>query len=156
VEDLDDTVKHIRTVIFGLETSRILGGGLRDQVLALAREAAGPLGFSPRVVFEGPVDTLVDDTTGTELLATLREALSNVARHAHAHQVDVEVAAGDDVELRVRDDGRGIGEDPVGSGYGLRNMADRAESLGGCFRVEPANGGGTLLEWRVPSKGGKT
>lgn len=152
VEDLDETVKHIRTVIFGLETSRVPGGGLRDQVLALAREAAGPLGFSPRVLFEGPVEAAVEERTGVELLATLREALSNAARHAGASLVEVEVAVGDDVVLRVRDDGRGLGEGTAGAGYGLRNMAERAEGLGGRFVIGPGGpGGGTVVEWRVPA-----
>ena len=156
MEDLDDTVKHIRTVIFGLDAGRPGGEGLRDQVIALLREAAGALGFTPHATFDGPVDTVVEKRTGAELLATLREALSNVARHAGAHRVDVEVevqpAAGGDVVLRVRDDGKGIPEDAGGRGYGLRNMAERAERLGGRCSVAPADGGGTLVEWRVPAK----
>jgi signal transduction histidine kinase len=158
VDELDDTVKHIRTVIFGLDAGRAGGEGLRDQVIALLREAAGALGFTPHATFDGPVDTVVEKRTAAELLATLREALSNVARHAGARRVDVEVevevepAAGGDVVLRVRDDGKGIPEDAGGRGYGLRNMAERAERLGGRCSVAPADGGGTLVEWRVPAK----
>src|SRR5690606_13967824 len=91
VDDLDLTVKHIRTAIFGLEQTRGPDDGLRNRVLSLARESAGPLGFDPRVLLDGPVDTAVDERTGTELLATLREALSNVARHARASRVEVAV-----------------------------------------------------------------
>jgi signal transduction histidine kinase len=152
VDDLDDTVKHIRTVIFGLETARISDGGPRHQVLALAREAAGSLGFQPQVAFDGPVDTIVDGPTAAELLATLREALSNVARHAGAGRVDIEVEVDGDVVLRVRDDGRGMADQTGGQGYGLRNMAERAVRLGGHFAVVPAEGGGTVVEWRVPTK----
>ncbi len=152
IEELDDTVKHIRTVIFGLDRSRSDRGGVRDAVLTLAREAAGSLGFEPRVLFEGPVDATVDERTAGELLATLREALSNVARHAGASRVDVEVEAGDEVILRVRDDGRGVGDVSAGQGYGLRNMADRATNLGGGLEIAAGDGGGTLLEWRVPAK----
>jgi signal transduction histidine kinase len=152
VEDLDKTVRHIRTVIFGLESSRTMGPGVRDEVLALARESAGPLGFAPRVVFEGPIDTTVDGRTAEELLATLREALSNVARHAGASQVDIEVSAGDDLVLLVRDDGRGFDATSVRSGYGVRNMGERAHALGGHVDVGPAPGGGTIVEWKVPAK----
>ncbi len=152
VEDLDETVKHIRTVIFGLEAGRSVSSGLRDEVLALAREAAGPLGFAPHVVFDGPIDATVDDTTAADLLATLREALSNVARHAGASRVDVEVVAGEDVALRVRDDGGGFDARTAGSGYGLRNMGERAHNLGGHLDVRPADAGGTVVEWRVPVK----
>jgi len=152
VEDLDETVKHIRTVIFGLEPARMMGPGVRDEVLALAREAAGPLGFAPRVVFEGPIDTTLDGQAAVELLATLREALSNVARHAAASRVDIEVSAGADLVLLVRDDGRGFDATSVGPGYGIRNMGERAHALGGNFDVRPAPEGGTLVEWKIPAK----
>jgi len=66
-----------------------VGRGVRDEVLALVRESVGPLGFEPWVIFEGPVDTIVDEQTAVELLATLREALSNIARHAGAGRVDI-------------------------------------------------------------------
>ena len=153
VEDLDDTVRHIRTVIFGLEAARAKVGDVRQRIMALTGEAAGPLGFDPRVVFEGPVDATVDETTAPELLATLREALSNVTRHAAATRVDVEVSAGDDLVLIVEDDGRGFpGAVGDGPGHGLRNMRSRAEALGGHLEVAAADHGGTRLEWRVPLK----
>lgn len=149
VEDLDLTVKHIRTVIFGLETGGARGTGLRDRVLTLAREARGALGFMPDVSFDGPVDTLVDDQAGQDLLGTLREAVSNVARHAGATRLEISVAAGDELSLSVRDDGRGLPAQPS-SGLGLRNMASRAEKLGGRFTASAQDGGGTLVEWVVP------
>lgn len=152
VEDLDDTVKHIRTVIFGLETSRARDEGLRNDVLALTREAAGPLGFSPHVLFEGPLDTMVDTRTAPELLSTLREALSNAARHAGASRIDVVVEANQDIVLRVSDNGRGLSQVSEGQGYGLRNMRTRAEALGGTLHIGPAEDGGTVVEWRVPAK----
>jgi len=150
VEDLDLTVKHIRTVIFGLETAAARGAGPRDRIMTLTGEARGALGFLPEVLFEGAIDTLVDDTTGEEMLATLREALSNVARHAGATMVEVTVVADNDLVLRVRDDGRGLPADSQAGGLGLRNMASRAERLGGRFAAGPAPGGGTLVEWVVP------
>src|SRR5439155_3693094 len=121
-----DTVRHIRTVIFGLEAAQAARSGVRQQIMALCSEASGLLGFEPRVVFEGPVDATVDETTAPELIATLREALSNVARHAAATRVDVEVTADEDVVLVVRDDGRGLTSSSEGSGHGLRNMRSRA------------------------------
>jgi signal transduction histidine kinase len=153
VEDLDDTVRHIRTVIFGLETAaRAPAGSVRQQVMALSSEATASLGFEPRIVFEGPVDATVDETTAPELLATLREALSNVVRHAAATRVDIEVSAGDDVVLVVEDDGRGFGGPSDGPDHGLRNMRSRAEKLGGRLEVTTTENRGTRLEWRVPVK----
>jgi signal transduction histidine kinase len=153
VEDLDLTVKHIRTVIFDLEATAGRVTGLRDRIMALTREARGPLGFNPEVTFDGPIDTLVDNDVGRDLLATLREALSNVARHAAATSVDVGVTAGHEVVLEVRDDGRGLPDRPS-DGLGLRNMARRAEALGGRFSARSGADRGTIIEWAVPLVGG--
>jgi signal transduction histidine kinase len=151
VDDLDTTIKEIRSAIFSLEQSRADQDGLRSRVLAVAREATGPLGFEPRVVFDGPVDSTVRTTVGSELLATLREALSNVARHAGASRVDVMVDVGEEVCLRVVDDGVGPPAVETSSGHGLANMAARAERLGGSFVLRPGPPRGAVLEWRVPS-----
>jgi len=151
VEDLDVTVKHIRTVIFGLETAATRSVGLRDRMMTLIREARGALGFMPEVTFDGAIDTVVPDDVGSEVLATLREALSNVARHAAATKVEINVAAGDEIALRVGDNGRGLPADGHhGGGLGLRNMASRAERLGGRFSARAEAGGGTVVEWAVP------
>ena len=150
VDDLDLTVRHIRTAIFGLEASRrASSGGLRQRVLSLASESAGPLGFEPRVLFEGAVDALPDEIA-TELLAALLEALTNVARHAGARRVDVEVTADGEVLLRVADDGRGLPDEPGTAGRGLGNMEARASRLGGGMLAKSDAGAGTTIEWRVP------
>jgi signal transduction histidine kinase len=152
VDDLDLTVKHIRTAIFGLEQGRVADDGLRQRVLSLVHEAAGPLGYEPRVLLDGPLDTGVDPAIAGELLATLREALSNVARHAKGSRVDIEVSVEDDVCLRVVDDGVGPPDESTPRGNGLANMAARAQKLGGELRVGAAPGSGTLLEWHVPKQ----
>ncbi|HEX2701109.1 MAG TPA: GAF domain-containing protein [Acidimicrobiales bacterium] len=150
VDDLDLTVKHIRTAIFGLEQLRGDAESVRNLVLSVAREAAGPLGFEPRVLLDGPLDTGVDERVAVELLATLREALSNVARHAQATRVDVEVVVEGDVSLRVTDNGVGPPRGDTHRGKGLSNMAARATKLGGTWTMRAGEGSGTVLEWRVP------
>ena len=150
VDDLDITVKHIRSAIFKLETSRVSSsGGLRSRVLALGREAAGALGFQPRCFFDGPVDSGVDDGIAVELLATLREALSNVARHAHAARVDVEVVVTDLVVLRVIDDGIGPPDAREPHGHGLKNMEARAGRYDGQFELRAGLPQGSVMEWQV-------
>ena len=149
VDDLDLTGKHIRTAIFGLEASRRAGGGLRSRVLSLVSESAGALGFEPHILFDGSLDTVAEDRA-VELLAVLREALTNVARHAGAHRVDVEVAADADLVLRVADDGKGISAERRPGAKGLANMEARAARLGGNVWVKPGPDGGTVVEWRVP------
>ncbi|MBR7831258.1 ATP-binding protein, partial [Actinospica sp. MGRD01-02] len=122
---------------------------LRAQTIEACERVAEQLGFSPSVRFTGPVDTLVPDEVAEHLLAVLREALSNAARHARAGKVDVEVAAdGTHVTLTVIDDGVGI---PAGGRRsGLANLAERAQQLGGRFSADPGVDGGTVLVWTVP------
>jgi len=151
VDDLDLTVKHIRSAIFKLESSRLASGdGLRRTVLALSREAAGALGFEPRCFFDGPVDSALRDDLAAELLATLREALSNVSRHAKATCVEVELIVTDQVVLRVIDDGIGPPALNTPRGHGLRNMESRALHFGGQFELTAASPKGSVLEWLVP------
>jgi signal transduction histidine kinase len=152
VDDLDVTVKQIRSAIFGLEPlTRRGGSGVRSQVLELVRESGAALGFEPTVLFDGPVDSSTTDRLAADLLATLREALSNVARHARAGRVDVTVAVdAAEVLLRVADDGVGPPASDHAGGQGLDNMAARATRRGGSFHIGPATSNGTVVEWRVP------
>ncbi len=151
VDDLDLTVKHIRSAIFSLETTRAsTGGGLRDRVLALANESTATLGFRPTCMFDGPVESAVNDDIASELVATLREALSNVARHAKASRVEVLVSATNQLRLQVTDDGIGPPGPTARRGHGLKNMGARAARHGGHFEVRAATSGGSALEWRIP------
>ena len=86
----------------------------------------------------------------TEVLAVLREALTNVARHAGAHRVDVELTAEGDLTLRVLDDGKGISGERRPGAKGVANMEARAQRLGGSVLIKPGPEAGTLVEWRVP------
>jgi len=155
VDELDTTIREIRTAIFGLQAHAAWGQGLRGEALRVAREAAPTLGFEPRVRFDGPVDTVVTDAVAAELLPTLREALANVARHAGATDVEVGVRAGAGrLVLVVADDGIGPSTDTGGgdplTGRGVRNMAARAEALGGWFELRRGPVRGTVIEWDVP------
>jgi signal transduction histidine kinase len=152
ITDLDDTIKVIRSTIFALH-SHDLGedeaSSVRAQVIEACERVAEQLGFSPSVRFSGPVDTLVSDEAAEHLVAVLREALSNVARHAEASKVDVEVVVdGTHVVLTVVDDGVGIPAN--GRRSGLANLAERAQRLGGRFSADPGAVGGSVLVWSVP------
>ncbi|MFA1547904.1 GAF domain-containing sensor histidine kinase [Actinomadura chokoriensis] len=149
VDDLDDTIRQIRSAIFALQAAPD-EESLRSRVHVLVDAAAEHLGFAPSVRLDGLLDTVVDDETADHLLAVVQEALSNVARHAHAGETVVRIEVGDDLTLRVEDDGVGIPEG--GRRSGLRNMGERAEGLGGACTVEPRPGGGTRLTWCVPLK----
>ncbi|WP_277210866.1 GAF domain-containing sensor histidine kinase [Isoptericola croceus] len=149
VGDLDETISLIRTTIRGLQpsTGAVRRVGLRARLVAEVDAASRTLGFTPALHMAGAVDTLVPPATADHLVAVLREALSNVARHAEARRVGVELVAGDDVVLTVADDGRGIPADAARSG--LANLERRAADLGGTFTVE-RDQPGTALHWRVP------
>jgi signal transduction histidine kinase len=150
IDDLDETIRQIRSTIFALQAVPGEHPALRDRILTVVEGVAESLGFTPALRLEGLLDTTVSDDIGEQLIAVLHEALSNVARHAHAHRVSVEVGVRDALMLVlvVEDDGTGI---PAGGRRsGLRNLADRAESLGGSFETREREGGGTVLEWRVP------
>ena len=150
VDALDETIREIRSTIFQLQTGDAVGAGLRRRLLALAGELEPTLGFAPRVSFVGPVDTAVTPTVADHVPPVLREALTNVAKHAGASRVEVTVAVSSGaLVLDVADDGGGPGEG-TGSGLGLVNLRQRAERLGGTSEMGPSKLGGTQLTWRVP------
>ncbi|MDQ6783306.1 MAG: GAF domain-containing protein [Actinomycetota bacterium] len=150
VEDLDETIRQIYTTIFAIGPPPSDRAGLRVQALHICAGAARGLGFEPEIHFTGPIDLVLQDV-GTEALATLREALSNVARHAKARRVEVVIAcSADELLLEVADDGIGPKGHGSVAGNGLANMAARARTLGGSFSLAARPDGGTSLCWRVP------
>jgi signal transduction histidine kinase len=149
VDALDETIRDIRSAIFSLQSRpQASPQGIRARVLAVVEEMTAFLGFAPSLRMDERLDTLVPGEIAAHMLAALREALSNVARHAGADRVEVTVSAGSDLVLTVRDNGKGIKQTARRSGLG--NLADRAGELGGTFKVNQARSGGTGLEWRVP------
>jgi signal transduction histidine kinase len=118
-------------------------------VFARVDAAREILGFTPELRLEGPIDSIVPDGTADHLLSTLHEALSNVAQHASASAVNVSVEAGEELVLRVNDDGIGLPQ-RIEPGNGVRNMERRALELGGSASVRAGAGGGTVVDWRVP------
>ena len=150
IDDLDTTITEIRTAIFELDSGT--RRGFRHGVLELAGELSSILGSRPDVTFLGPVDAGVPADVADHLLAVLREALTNAAKHARATNVSVVVSVADRVTLEVVDDGIGTGLPTPGAvvGMGLANMRSRAERLGGTFEMANAPGGGTRIVWGVP------
>ncbi len=149
VDEIDATIRQIRNAIFVLEAPPELAS-LRHSVFELISRSVRGMGFQPTVAFAGAVDTWTDEVGSAALLATLQEALSNVARHAQASRVDVEVSVrGGKLLLSVVDDGIGISPDRVG-GSGIANMTTRAEALGGTIELLRGRVGGTTVNWTIP------
>jgi signal transduction histidine kinase len=151
VADIDETIKQVRTSIFALGSAK-LDKGLRASVLALLRELRPVVGFGVQASFSGPVDSAVPELVSEQLLAVIREAVTNVGRHAAADRATVRIGVdGGRVQLQVIDNGRGIAEGAGGGlGLGLSNMEHRAEKLHGRFGIEIPSSGGTTLTWQVP------
>ncbi len=149
IADIDDTIRQVRSSIFELGT----GGrddGVRTRVLSLLSDLTPVVGFEVACTFDGPVDTAVTPDVAEHLLATLREAVTNVGRHARASRADVSVIAHRSTcALAVTDDGVGLGDQPV-RGLGLGNMERRAQRLGGTFSIASGPEGGTVVLWEVP------
>ncbi|MFJ5806568.1 GAF domain-containing protein [Streptomyces sp. NPDC093093] len=150
VDDLDETIKIIRSTIFGLRTKdRGSVPGLRARAARAVGEAATTLGHPPRLSMEGLLDTDVPAPVADHVMAVLGELLSNAARHAQATRVGVTLkAASAEIVLTVTDNGKGI--PAQGSRSGLRNLDERARGLGGTFTVDSPDGGGSRFVWRAP------
>lgn len=150
VEDIDRTIRRIRTSIFALRGPLdLVTDGLRQRILEVANDLTPALGFPPHVSFSGLIDIGVPGDLADDVIATVREALTNVAKHAHAASVTVDVtAAPAEIAVTVVDDGIGLGEVTRTSGTG--NLRARAEERQGTFEIGPGATRGTIVKWKVP------
>jgi len=149
VEQLDETVREIRTSIFDLHTTGTdSAASLRRHMLDIVEELSVDADQAPSVRISGAVDTLVPDSIAVHATAVLREAVSNAIRHSHASQIVVTVEAGPDLIIDVVDDG--VGVPPGVARSGLLGVERRAVKCGGVVVVVPGPEGGTRLTWRAP------
>lgn len=151
IDAVDAAIKDIRTVIFALGSGdRARSRHPRDRILNVVSEMSTGMPMTPRITFEGPLDSLVSAPLADDLTAVLRECLTNITKHAHAETVavDLSIDAGT-VTLIVEDDGRGI--PPAVPLSGLANMTERAQLRGGTCTIAPRAGGGTRVSWSVPA-----
>ena len=151
VDDLDDIIRQVRTAIFALEPIPGRRRSVRTRVLDLAAESVRSLGFEPSVTVAGPIDTEVPEHVATNVLAVIREGLTNIARHAHASHVEINLKVEDHIlKLVIKDDGIGIGATAGPARMGLANIRERAEALGGTVSVSNAKPSGTEVRFEVP------
>jgi signal transduction histidine kinase len=149
VEQLDETVREIRTSIFDLHTAGTAAdASLRRQLLDIVEELSADVELSPSMRISGAIDTLVNEELAGHATAVLREAVSNAVRHAHPQSVQITVEADTDLVIDVVDDGVGFPPDVARSG--LLGLEGRAAKLGGSLLVAPGPESGTRLTWRVP------
>jgi PAS domain S-box-containing protein len=150
VDGLDDVIRQIRNTIFRLPGQSRDSRGLREEMLMLGDKYLEEIGVLPRIVFDGPVESVVSETVTEDLLHVFEEGLSNIARHAHASRIDAVVALeGEWMTFSLMDDGIGI-TDGLSAGNGVRNMTTRAEHHGGTCTITSREPKGSILSWRVP------
>ncbi|MDT4912523.1 MAG: hypothetical protein QOC66_1651 [Pseudonocardiales bacterium] len=148
VEDIDRTIRRIRTSIFALRGPADMNlGGLRQRILEIATDLTPALGFAPHVSFAGLVD-LVAEQLADDVAACVREALTNVAKHARAAAATVDVSVvSNELTVTVTDNGVGLGNTDRASG--IANLKARAATHGGYCTIEPAPAGGTMVKWKA-------
>lgn len=149
VDDLDRTIKQIRQSIYALTTPENDGVSLRRRVMHEVEGYTALLGSTPSITFEGPVDSMTSDRETNQVVAALRELLSNAVRHAEASSVSVALQIVDQcLALTVSDNGVGIPE--TVSRSGLENLRKRAEAMGGSFETSRRFPTGTQARWMIP------
>jgi signal transduction histidine kinase len=146
VEQLDETVREIRTSIFDLHSSDTTS--LRRRLLDLIADLTEESSLSPAVRMSGTVDNSVPTDLGEHAEAVVREAVTNAVRHSRATELTVTVEAASDLVISVVDNGIGIPPNVARSG--LRNLQHRAERFGGRLTVISEPTGGSRVTWQVP------
>lgn len=161
VDDLDVTIRDIRSTIYSLQTvQRDEPVGVRARIVGLGDQLGSILGFNPVIRIDGPIDAMIPEAMSEDVIAVVRESLSNIAKHASASRVEVTIdASSEALTLVVRDDGVGIEANAPADGSpprrsGLANLASRAEQHGGSFQAVQVDGSdddwSTVLTWSVP------
>jgi signal transduction histidine kinase len=158
VDRIDDAIRELRNTIFHLRPNTAALLGLRSGIIELAREHEVNALLRPQLDLDRALDAAVDDGLVPDVLQVVREALSNVARHAAAGHVTVRARVchqdnGAQLVVEVVDDGRGFVPEGPSVGRGLENVEERATVLGGTIAIDSTPGEGTRLVLSVPLDG---
>ena len=151
IDALDKTISAIRTTIFQLRIDRHAPADFKTQILDIATQHTAQLGYSPHVLFAGPLNETVTDALAADVLAVIREATSNCARHAHATRLEISIKLiNEQIMVEVIDNGRGIGTPSRSSG--LASLRCRAENHHGTLSISTPDRGGTHLTWTATTR----
>ena len=149
IDAIDAAIAEIRTVVFALSAPRGAGDSLRHRVLDAVADLDHGLASPPRLAFSGAVDLMVRGELVDDIVAVVRESMSNIARHAHASTASVEIdLVGEQISVCVTDDG--VGYQPGGRRSGTANLATRAEARGGRYDIARSDAGGSVVVWTAP------
>jgi signal transduction histidine kinase len=146
VDELEATIAEIRSAIFELNEDDVAEAPVRSQLTDLVRRVTEGHPLHRDLRLRGSLDDLPRELV-PDLLAVVRELLTNVVRHAAASRVTLSVEVDGEVAVVVTDNGHGL--PTVTARSGLANLADRAERRGG--RLTTSSGrAGTEVRWAVP------
>lgn len=146
LENLDSTVQQIRTTIFALQNDHPIQD-IRTLVFSEIASLSSIAGFQVTHSFMGPVDTVINAELSKQVIAVIRELVTNAIRHSHATAIDLVVMANKTYcEIRVTDNGKGF--EPSGRKSGLLNLEQRAAARGGEFEITKNGPIGTKAMWR--------
>jgi signal transduction histidine kinase len=143
VTSANDALDEVREIARGIHPAVLGSGGLRPALRALARRSPVP------VRLDVHVEQRLPEHVEVSAYYVVTEALTNVAKHAHASVANVRVEVADGL-LRVAVTDDGVGGAAVGGGTGLVGLKDRVEALGGRFQLDGLDGGGTSLTAELP------
>lgn len=152
MEMLDETVASVRRIAADLRPMMLDDLGLNAAIEWLGRESARRMGMEVTVRL-GEVDPVLDSRASTAVYRMVQEALTNVARHARATDVRIDLRqANDELVLTVHDNGVGFpSSNPHKEGsFGLMGIRERAYLLGGSLEVDNPPGGGGRITVRLP------
>lgn len=151
IDELDATIRDIRTTIFEIRERRGDDASLRHELRSIVDEATSRLGLRVSVEFVGPLDAMVGPIAAGHVVHVVRELISNVVRHAQATRATLTVAVENGrLEVVVADDGIGPRAWAQG-GNGLENVRCRAAALGGTAEIAAREGGGTVVTFTARS-----
>lgn len=148
VEQLDATVREIRTSIFDLHTTaEDRAGSLRRRMLDTVAEMSAGTGVNPAIRISGAVDTLSTDEISDQVVAVLRDAVGNALNHARASEITITIEARDELILEVVDNGAALPQNIARASQIAARR--RAETVGGTASIWALTTG-NCLAWRAP------
>ncbi|PXW30331.1 UNVERIFIED_CONTAM: GAF domain-containing protein [Williamsia faeni] len=148
IDNMQDIVQEIRTTIFDLQSDGQETTHLRQRVHEVVDQQVGDAAVKTYVRMSGPL-SVVEPVLAEQVLAVVREGLSNAVRYAGAQTITLTISLDNDLTVEVVDDGVGLAEDVTPSG--LANLEARAKELGGVMTLSsPDTGNGLVLRWCVP------
>jgi PAS domain S-box-containing protein len=150
VAGIDEAIRYLRTSIFTLRSADDTMN-IADSLLALVEEARRLFTCPVTIEIDGGIDAHLANNVGEDVLALVRETISNSAKHAKASLVTITAGSrGDTLTIEIADDGVGFDPATLTGGHGLRNLRNRAEHIGGRCTITSSPGNGTRTQFLIP------